>query len=36
VAGYSESDPASQCADHMIARFIDTPRQQVDTSCIGG
>jgi hypothetical protein len=36
VAGYSESDPASQCADQMIASFIDTPRQQVDTSCIGG
>ena len=36
VAGYSDYDPASQCADQMIARFIDAPRQQVDTSCIGG
>ncbi len=36
VAGYSETDPASQCADEMIASFIDRPRQPVDTSCIGG
>jgi pimeloyl-ACP methyl ester carboxylesterase len=36
VAGYSEMDPASQCADEMIASFIDRPRRQVDTSCIAG
>ena len=35
-AGYSKNDPASQCADEMIASFIDAPRQHEDTSCIGG
>ncbi|MGB9375020.1 MAG: alpha/beta hydrolase [Jiangellales bacterium] len=36
VAGYSAFDPASQCADSMISTFIDSPRQPVDTACIGG
>jgi len=36
VAGYSQTDPASQCADAMIASFIDSPRDQVDTGCVGG
>jgi hypothetical protein len=36
VAGYSATDPASQCADAMIAGFIDSPRAPVDTGCVGG
>lgn len=36
VAGYSQTDPASQCADAMIASFIDSPRAPVDTGCVGG
>ncbi len=36
VAGYSQTDPASQCADAMIASFIDSPRASVDTGCVGG
>ena len=36
IAGYSDLDPVSQCADQMIADFIDAPREAVDTSCTGG
>ncbi len=27
---------ANQCANQMIADFVDTPRRTVDTSCVGG
>lgn len=33
VAGYSEDDPASQCADTMIAAFVNAPRMPVDRTC---
>lgn len=35
VARDTATDPASLCAGQMITSFIETPRQPVDTSCIG-